>query len=66
MVSSDNSIELLKWVPSALVTSTTFLGISWESWVYILTAVYTAMQMADWVWVRIKNRRNDEQQTRRK
>lgn len=61
MVSSDNSIELLKWVPSALVTSTTFLGISWESWVYILTAVYTAMQMADWIWIRIKKRRKDEQ-----
>lgn len=62
MLNSDGATELLKWVPSALVTSTTFLGISWESWVYILTAIYTAMQMADWVWVRIKKKRRKDEQ----
>lgn len=53
MVNSDVINDTLKWVPGAVVTSTTFLGISWENWVYILTAIYTMLQIGDWVWNRV-------------
>ena len=53
MVNSDVINDTLKWVPGAVVTSATFLGISWESWVYILTAIYTMLQIGDWVWNRV-------------
>lgn len=57
MVNSDAITDGLKWVPSVLVTSSTFLGISWENWVYILTAIWTLLQIGDWVWEKVKTRR---------
>lgn len=57
MVNSDAITDGLKWVPSVLVTSSTFLGISWENWVYILTAIWTMLQICDWVWEKVKPRR---------
>lgn len=53
MVNSDIINDALKWVPGGIVTSTTLLGISWENWVYILTAIYTMLQIGDWVWNRV-------------
>lgn len=32
----------------------TLFGISWSDWVLILTAVYTLMQIGDWVYNKIK------------
>lgn len=63
MVNSDAITDGLKWVPSVLVTSSTFLGISWENWVYILTAIWTLLQIGDWVWEKIKVRRKKREQS---
>lgn len=54
MIGSDNVDPLVKWSLPALVTGSTFLGISWENWVYLLTAIYTILQIGDWVWNKIK------------
>lgn len=63
MVNSDAITDGLKWVPSVLVTSSTFLGISWENWVYILTAIWTLLQIGDWVWEKVKVRRKKREQS---
>lgn len=63
MVNSDAITDGLKWVPSVLVTSSTFLGISWENWVYILTAIWTLLQIGDWVWEKFKARRKRREQS---
>lgn len=63
MVNSDAITDGLKWVPSVLVTSSTFLGISWENWVYILTAIWTLLQIGDWVWGKVKARRKKREQS---
>ena len=63
MVNSDAITDGLKWVPSVLVTSSTFLGISWENWVYILTAIWTLLQIGDWVWEKVKARREKREQS---
>ena len=63
MVNSDAITDGLKWVSSVLVTSSTFLGISCENWVYILTAIWTMLQICDWVWGKIKARRKRREQS---
>lgn len=40
-------------LPSGVSLGTLF-GISWSDWVLILTAVYTLMQIGDWVYNKIK------------
>jgi len=37
--------ESVKVVPPALITATSFFGIEWQIWVYILTAIYTLIQI---------------------
>ena len=54
MITSNVVSETTKWAPSAIVTSTTLLGISYEHWVYILTAIYTILQIGDWIYTKIK------------
>ncbi|MGL6086416.1 MAG: hypothetical protein ACRC29_10935 [Enterobacterales bacterium] len=44
----------MKVAPPVVVSSGHFLGISWEQWVFILTAIYTFLQIGDWVWTKIK------------
>lgn len=63
MVDSDIINDTLKWVPGGIVTSTTLLGISWENWVYILTAIYTMLQIGDWVWTRVIGWREKRERT---
>ena len=38
--------DVIKVTPSAGVTFTTFMGISWNEWVYILTCIYTVIQIS--------------------
>lgn len=45
---------ILKAGPSIVVSSTTLFGISWDHWVLILTAVYTILQIGDWVYAKVK------------
>lgn len=48
---SSNGTSLL--LPTGVSVGTLF-GISWSDWVLILTAVYTLMQIGDWVYTKIK------------
>lgn len=54
MIDSETANTVLKVAPPVVVSSGHFLGISWEQWVFILTAIYTLLQIGDWVWVKIK------------
>lgn len=45
---------VLKALPPAVVSSTTLFGISWNNWVLILTAIYTMLQIGDWVYTKFK------------
>lgn len=44
----------LKTAPPVVVSSGYFLGVSWDNWVLILTAIYTALQIGEWVWNKVK------------
>nr|DAQ16447.1 MAG TPA: holin [Caudoviricetes sp.] len=37
--------DVIKVTPSAGVTFSTFMGFSWNEWVYILTCIYTIIQI---------------------
>lgn len=40
--------------PPLTVAAVTLAGISLQEWVYILTAIYTCLLIADWVWKKFK------------
>ncbi|MGL5456738.1 MAG: hypothetical protein ACRDB3_17855 [Citrobacter telavivensis] len=54
MIDSETVSTAVKVAPPVVVSSGHFLGISWEQWVFILTAIYTLLQIGDWVWNKIK------------
>lgn len=54
MVDSETASTIVKVAPPVVVSSGHFLGVSWEQWVFILTAIYTLLQICDWVWNKIK------------
>lgn len=54
MIDSETLSTAAKVAPPVVVSSGHFLGVSWEQWVFILTAVYTLLQIGDWVWIKIK------------
>lgn len=63
MIDSELISTGMKAAPPVLVSSGYFLGISWEQWVLILTAVYTLLQIGDWVWEKIKMWRAKREQS---
>lgn len=50
----DNSDTMMKLLPPGVVSSTMFFGVSWQTWVLILTAIYTTLQIGDWVYKKVK------------
>lgn len=54
MIESETLSTVVKVAPPIAVSGGHFLGISWEQWVYILTAVYTLLQIGDWFWIKFK------------
>lgn len=54
MIDSETVSTAMKVAPPVVVSSGHFLGISWEQWVFILTAIYTLLQIGDWVWTKYK------------
>ncbi|AIM51265.1 holin [Lelliottia phage phD2B] len=55
MIESETLSTAVKVAPPVVVSSGHFLGISWEQWVFILTAIYTLLQIGDWVWNKVKS-----------
>lgn len=54
MIGGSGTSDVLKYVPPALVSGTTLFGISWANWVYILTALWTLLQIGDWAYTKFK------------
>ena len=52
--------EVAKVSPPLLVTGTHFFGITWEQWVYILTAIYTFIQICDYLYTKYKKHKEDK------
>ncbi|OWT55275.1 hypothetical protein [Candidimonas nitroreducens] len=49
-VAVDSKFAPAAAAPPAVVTSTTLLGITWQNWMYILTALYTLLLVVGWLW----------------
>lgn len=45
MLPENTTAEILKVTPPVLITTSTFMGIVWQEWVFILTAIYTLVQI---------------------
>lgn len=43
---SSIGVEVVKAAPPLFVATTTFLGFTLQEWVYIVTIIYTALQIA--------------------
>ena len=52
--------DVIKVTPSAGVTFSTFLGFSWNEWVYILTCIYTVIQIG-WLLYKMYKAIKEEQ-----
>lgn len=45
MIATDAVKEIAPVAPPALVTTASFMGVGFQEWVYILTALYAAVQL---------------------
>lgn len=52
------AVEAGRGAPPLLVTSISVAGVGLQDWVYILTAIYTVLQIAIIVRKYVKDRRN--------
>lgn len=54
--SGDYVVNVGKVLPPLAVTSASATGLSLQDWVYIVTIVYTVLQIASLIWKWFKNR----------
>lgn len=53
----DSKLAPVVAAPPAIVTGTTFFGVTWQNWMYISAFVYSVLLSIGWIWNAVRKLR---------